>query len=553
MMKVAVYYRVSTKKQQEKESIQVQQLAVRPWLEEKGWQYTEFQDDGISGEAVESRPGFSKMLAEIAEGNFDALVVYHPDRIGRLKKRRDRAYVIGIFEEHLKQVFIYDGEDEFDYNASSEEQMDDLERLLVDARKENRWRAKKIRGGQKKARLQGRHATGRIPYTVRWNKEDGKYELDEKEAATLKGIVRLIKEGYSTAQIAKILNGSKDFSPPRHAKQWSDGLIVRRIRTDFHFTGEIVSKKHGTKTDTGIKLFSKQELTEARNRMAANRKIRKPQGGKVGLPKESFLLYQIAKCTCGWNLMASGYVIGGKTYEYYRCKKCGHGFKAAELERAVWMEFLKAHTDTEALAERILNQEFVPLEGESAGSWHARLTAAEGEIKEVEKARDEMQVEYFTKKRMKPEVYGKIMDDLKEREATARGNKDQAEKALMRPAVLQAEITRAVNAIATHTEWVAELDQMVAYYEKLEKVDPAIAKEFLPFLEQGRQYLDNLDESILTQLNTYPGVCHFVREQKRKVLADNGAEVIVSRDRQIIIKLVASEPFNLDESKLIPA
>lgn len=62
MKRAAIYYRVSGKDQAEHENIEVQKMDIRPWVEERGWSFEEFQDDGICGEAIKSRPGFASLL-----------------------------------------------------------------------------------------------------------------------------------------------------------------------------------------------------------------------------------------------------------------------------------------------------------------------------------------------------------------------------------------------------------------------------------------------------------------------------------------------------------
>jgi DNA invertase Pin-like site-specific DNA recombinase len=170
--KVAVYYRVSTKKQAEKESIESQQLVIGQYLKEKGLSYLEFQDDGISGESINLRPGFKKLLDRIETGEFETLVVFATDRIGRFKARSDKTVVLETFENHLKAIYTYDGEDEEHFNAQSEDDMDTLEKDLTDARRENRRRAKKIRSGMKRARNLHRYASGRIPFGLSWDNSE---------------------------------------------------------------------------------------------------------------------------------------------------------------------------------------------------------------------------------------------------------------------------------------------------------------------------------------------------------------------------------------------
>lgn len=83
MKNVAVYYRVSTDKQ----DISSQQSAIENWLNElhpdkrpKNIQY--FTDEGISGKTDE-RPAFKKMIDLAYSGRIDTIIVYRLDRFSR--------------------------------------------------------------------------------------------------------------------------------------------------------------------------------------------------------------------------------------------------------------------------------------------------------------------------------------------------------------------------------------------------------------------------------------------------------------------------------------
>lgn len=83
MNKVAVYYRVSTDKQ----DLDSQRNSVEKWLadlaESKRPQLiTVYKDEGISGKTT-NRPGFQKMLSDAYAGRLDTLIVYRLDRFSR--------------------------------------------------------------------------------------------------------------------------------------------------------------------------------------------------------------------------------------------------------------------------------------------------------------------------------------------------------------------------------------------------------------------------------------------------------------------------------------
>jgi DNA invertase Pin-like site-specific DNA recombinase len=101
--KAICYYRVSSKQQAEKQSIDLQKHSLKEFAEEKSYDIIDgFKDDGISGESIKSRPDFQKTLETIKEGWVDVLLVYMIDRIGRFASRKDRNSVKAAGSANLK-------------------------------------------------------------------------------------------------------------------------------------------------------------------------------------------------------------------------------------------------------------------------------------------------------------------------------------------------------------------------------------------------------------------------------------------------------------------
>lgn len=83
MKKVAIYYRVSTEKQE----LKSQKDAVESWLakqseERKPNKILIFKDEGFSGKLTD-RPGYQDLLKAAYAGKFDTLIVYRLDRFSR--------------------------------------------------------------------------------------------------------------------------------------------------------------------------------------------------------------------------------------------------------------------------------------------------------------------------------------------------------------------------------------------------------------------------------------------------------------------------------------
>jgi site-specific DNA recombinase len=83
--KVAIYVRVSTEEQaKEGASLEAQRDYLRLWAEREGWQFVaEYADEGKSGKDIAHRLALQKALQDARGGRWDALLVYHNDRLSR--------------------------------------------------------------------------------------------------------------------------------------------------------------------------------------------------------------------------------------------------------------------------------------------------------------------------------------------------------------------------------------------------------------------------------------------------------------------------------------
>lgn len=78
-MRVAAYYRVSTKEQ----SIQQQKDYIKDYCVKKGFEIVkEYKDEGVSGSVFE-RPGLNRLFKDADGKLFSAVVIYKLDRFGR--------------------------------------------------------------------------------------------------------------------------------------------------------------------------------------------------------------------------------------------------------------------------------------------------------------------------------------------------------------------------------------------------------------------------------------------------------------------------------------
>ena len=103
MKKVAIYIRVSTRRQdQEGHSIPMQKERLIAFCKAKGWVVAGvFMDPGHSGSSLE-RPGIIALEEGVKAGKYDIVLVYKLDRLSRSQK--DTLYLI-------EDIFLANGVD----------------------------------------------------------------------------------------------------------------------------------------------------------------------------------------------------------------------------------------------------------------------------------------------------------------------------------------------------------------------------------------------------------------------------------------------------------
>jgi len=103
MARVAIYLRVSTKKQ----DTDTQRLALTTWAERAGHTVTAvYEDHGFSGaKTSQQRPEMSKMLKAAVRREFDQVAVRSIDRLGR--SLQDLLATLALFQGTKTELFVH--------------------------------------------------------------------------------------------------------------------------------------------------------------------------------------------------------------------------------------------------------------------------------------------------------------------------------------------------------------------------------------------------------------------------------------------------------------
>lgn len=145
-MKTAIYYRVSTNKQ----DIGMQKKAIKDYCERDQIEiYKEYSDVGVSGSKT-SRPQFDLMLQDMRARKFNCIVVYELSRIGRSLQ-----HLLKLFEEFKAKRINFISLTQ-NINTTTAEGRMFLHMLMVLAEYERELTINRINDGLKRAKADGK-------------------------------------------------------------------------------------------------------------------------------------------------------------------------------------------------------------------------------------------------------------------------------------------------------------------------------------------------------------------------------------------------------------
>lgn len=231
--RVAIYARVSTEGQAERQTIESQLTACREHAERQGYEVVgEFKDDGVSGAIpFEERPEGGRLLDAARSGRFGLVLLTTVDRLGRdtaegiiALRKLEKA---GARPEFLSQSFDDTPEGRFTFQVFLA--VAELERGLI-ARRTNAGRQRKVK--------QGAYMCNQIPYGYR--RDGANLKPHAWEAETIRWVFAWCIAGDGLQGICNRLRGLHIQPPsngPKPARDWHASSI-HRLLTNRRYAGE---------------------------------------------------------------------------------------------------------------------------------------------------------------------------------------------------------------------------------------------------------------------------------------------------------------------------
>lgn len=231
MPKAALYVRVSTVMQLDKESRSVQKNDLIRYCEEILGisDYEIFEDAGFSAGSTD-RPDYQEMLRRIRTGEFTHLIVWKIDRISR-----NIIDFTEMFEElHMLDVTFISLAEQFDTSSIVGQAL--LKMILIFAELERHNAAERSKAVLLSKAEAGEYTGFRIPFGYRRDPKTKEYSIEEPEANIIRTIFDMFDQGITVYAIAKHLN-SLPLSK-RIKNKW-EMTTIERMLTNISYTGAL--------------------------------------------------------------------------------------------------------------------------------------------------------------------------------------------------------------------------------------------------------------------------------------------------------------------------
>lgn len=313
--RAAIYARFSSHNQRS-ESIEIQVEAGTRYCVENGLTVVRVYTDYAKTGRNTNRAEFQRMMDDARLGLFDYVVIY---KVPRIMRNRDEMALARIMLRKCGVEILYAGEE----IASGSAGVLQLGMLEVLAEWESAIDSERIRDGIQK-NAQRCMANGRTLYG--WDIVDGRYCVNDKEAAILRRMKNMLFSGSTVAEIVRAVANERS----RNGKPFNQDTVTKlllRVQNGgtYNYAGHTVE-------DGMPALWPKHEQDMIISILKQRHKPRR----RVDSAEEWPLTGKLWCAHCEQTLYGtSGTSKSGAIYAYYRCRKCGRTFRRDILEDSI--------------------------------------------------------------------------------------------------------------------------------------------------------------------------------------------------------------------------
>ncbi|HOW87305.1 MAG TPA: recombinase family protein [Candidatus Omnitrophota bacterium] len=252
---VAVYCRVSTEIQRERETINTQKKRLGDFCERQGFNpFEQYVDDGFSGGDLD-RPEMTRLLNDIRNGKVGTVLVTEPSRLSR--DSGDNSHWIGIFEEFDIEFYAINYGLRIKRNENggyknpilktgnfiSESERDNIRNrvsfAMYQRTKEGKWNGGVVPFGYttfheevKKLLKQGMHEDDARPVARKTCKEEKKLYVYEPEANAVRFMFDTYLQTHSVRKVRDALHEKRFWT--REGQPWTSNSLSRILQTPVY-------------------------------------------------------------------------------------------------------------------------------------------------------------------------------------------------------------------------------------------------------------------------------------------------------------------------------
>jgi site-specific DNA recombinase len=341
---VALYARVSSDEQREQQTIKTQLDYARGRAHLEGWTLRAFSDEGVSGtKPFGARRGGRELLEAVRAGEFDLVVSYRVDRLGRdlrvVLDAIDALKAAGASFRSLTEPF----------EAGTPFGDAALGMAGIFAQLELNTLKQRMRDGKKRvATYDNRRLTGVVPYGYARG-EEHRLVIDPIEASVVRQIYDWAIAGWTHIRIAKELRvrgtATHSAGPGKRKRvklaRWERPAVSRILRSEL-YAGRAVFFKTSKVNEPVYRnmpaIVSPATFLAARQATAAGKQF----GGTHQSRKHDYRLRGLVRCgRCGHTITGRQW---GDRHGYY-CHYCPAGQKLfvdeAPILEILWRDVLE--------------------------------------------------------------------------------------------------------------------------------------------------------------------------------------------------------------------
>lgn len=237
--RVAAYARVSTEQDKQQNSYETQMSYYEQHIRNNpDWEFVSvFADEGITGTSTKPRDGFNRMVSLALNGGIDLILTKSISRFAR--NTVDTLQTVRKLKAAGVEV-IFEKENLHTMDPKCEVMLTIMSSL---AQEESRSISENVRWGQQKSMRDGKVS---IPYKsfLGYRKgEDGRPEIVEEEAETVRLIYNLFLEGETLNGIAGHLTGCGILTPTGK-KKWSVSTVGSILKNEKYRGDALLQKTY---------------------------------------------------------------------------------------------------------------------------------------------------------------------------------------------------------------------------------------------------------------------------------------------------------------------